>query len=236
MKFETKEEVDEYFSGEKIECLECGKMFFSLGNHITRIHHISVDEYKTKYGLPATRGLAGTIAYKNYSDHVKDLMERGLVKLSCKFPEKTRNAPRKRVPYYVRTMAKNSYENSGLKKYVDSRKLSADVENKIIEMIQQTDAEFPEICKKLKLSHSSIRHFYYRKPEFFQKISEAREVYRKKKVEQVQMLLKKYSRKEVAKQLHISISQVRCIALEIERWSPSREAIRKENCKMNDFF
>ena len=233
MKFKTKEEVDRYFSGEKIECLECGELFLSLGVHILRIHNINVDEYKTKYGLPSIGGLVGTSAREKHSVHVKDLIERGIVKLNCTFPEKARTTIRKRLPPYYLTDLKN-YKKSGLKKYNDARRLSDDEVNKIIEEIQQTDESLPVICKKLKLSRTSgsLKHIYHRKPEFFQKISEAREIYRKKRVEQVQMLLKEHSREEVAKQLQISIAQVRCIALEIDRWSPSRETIRRKNYKV----
>ncbi len=56
VKFKTIEEVKAYYSGDKIECLECGRMFRALGQHL-KTHSITPDEYKEKYGLPYTWGL-----------------------------------------------------------------------------------------------------------------------------------------------------------------------------------
>ena len=55
--FETKEEINKYFSGDKIQCLICCKWFMSLGCHVLKMHDITVDEYKDKFGLPYSRGL-----------------------------------------------------------------------------------------------------------------------------------------------------------------------------------
>jgi len=51
-KFETKEEIYDYFSGDKIQCLLCGEWFQRLPFHLKAIHAITSDEYKEMYGLP----------------------------------------------------------------------------------------------------------------------------------------------------------------------------------------
>jgi len=56
-KFETKEEVYDYFSDDKIQCLLCGKWFQRLPFHLKAIHAITSDEYREMYGLPWKRGL-----------------------------------------------------------------------------------------------------------------------------------------------------------------------------------
>lgn len=56
-KFETIEAINEYLHGEKITCLICGKAYKALIGHL-RIHGISADEYKERYGLPYRTGLS----------------------------------------------------------------------------------------------------------------------------------------------------------------------------------
>lgn len=54
--FETIAEIDEYFSGNLIQCLECGHMYRALGYHL-KSHGMNADEYKEKYGIPWGYGL-----------------------------------------------------------------------------------------------------------------------------------------------------------------------------------
>ena len=56
-KFENKKEIDHYLAGGKIQCLLCGKRFKSLPTHLIRVHEISPDQYKEKYGLPWKQGI-----------------------------------------------------------------------------------------------------------------------------------------------------------------------------------
>lgn len=56
--FRTKEQVDDYLSGSEIECLLCGRALKAVGGrHLKRIHGISIDEYKRRFGIPWCRGL-----------------------------------------------------------------------------------------------------------------------------------------------------------------------------------
>jgi len=55
--FESIEEVREYLSGDKIICLLCGKPYRTLGRHLSRIHGVSHDEYRERYGIPWTYAL-----------------------------------------------------------------------------------------------------------------------------------------------------------------------------------
>lgn len=56
-KFRTMEEVDEYLSGSRIECLICGGMYRSLAPHLWHAHGTTARDYKITYGIPVTRGL-----------------------------------------------------------------------------------------------------------------------------------------------------------------------------------
>jgi hypothetical protein len=58
-RFETKTEIDDYFAGDKVRCLLCGKQFKALSSHLGRVHDVTVDDYREQYGLPWQRGLCG---------------------------------------------------------------------------------------------------------------------------------------------------------------------------------
>lgn len=63
----TREEVDAYLGGQKIECLICGRLFNTLSAHIQRIHSITGDEYRQRYGLPFSTGLASAAERERHS-------------------------------------------------------------------------------------------------------------------------------------------------------------------------
>jgi len=62
--FETPEEIYAYLDQELIDCLLCGKQLKSLVTHLSKIHHVDTDEYKTRYGLPYGRGLICVSTHK----------------------------------------------------------------------------------------------------------------------------------------------------------------------------
>jgi hypothetical protein len=68
--FRSKAEVDDYFSGDYITCLLCGREFKSLGSHILRTHEVTVEEYKTRFGLPIVRGLVGQATHERQADAI----------------------------------------------------------------------------------------------------------------------------------------------------------------------
>ena len=56
-KFQTMEEVNEYFDQEKLTCLLCGREYISLHAHTNNAHGVSAEQYKARYGIPWKRGL-----------------------------------------------------------------------------------------------------------------------------------------------------------------------------------
>ncbi len=57
-KFKTMDEIDAYFSKDKVVCLRCGQPCVSLHMHLRHSHEkISADAYKEMYGIPWGRGL-----------------------------------------------------------------------------------------------------------------------------------------------------------------------------------
>src|SRR5262245_9079001 len=68
--FKTCRDVERYFGGKTIECLLCGQRF-RRGGHLAAKHEMSVDEYRTRFGLPWSRGLTSAP------------VEPGLLRRSC---------------------------------------------------------------------------------------------------------------------------------------------------------
>ncbi len=76
-KFQTKQKIDDYFSGDRLQCLLCGKWFQRLPTHLDMIHGIGVDEYREMYGLPWKRGLCGEELSGKLSAAMKKRHENG---------------------------------------------------------------------------------------------------------------------------------------------------------------
>jgi hypothetical protein len=76
-KFRTPEELKDYFGGEKIQCLRCGKFYRTLGVHLA-IHEMKPDEYREEYGIPWTYGLSCTETKKLKAEHAKKMITLGL--------------------------------------------------------------------------------------------------------------------------------------------------------------
>jgi hypothetical protein len=79
--FQTMKEIDDYFQGDRVQCLLCGKWFASLGNHV-RIHGVGHRQYKLRYGLPLNRGLTASKVHDAMRRVHQDLYSLGVNPLS----------------------------------------------------------------------------------------------------------------------------------------------------------
>ena len=77
--FKTKEEIEEYFSGDRIQCLICDKWYKTLSHHLDKIHNMSVDDYKLQFGLPWSRGLICKTTLEKYQNKAEILRSKGLL-------------------------------------------------------------------------------------------------------------------------------------------------------------
>lgn len=75
--FETIEELEAYTGGPQIQCLECGKWFKSLATHLPRIHGMSHNDYRQKWGIPKRFALAGTATREKLSEQMHGYIETG---------------------------------------------------------------------------------------------------------------------------------------------------------------
>ena len=71
------EQVSEYFSHDKIQCLLCGKWYGRLAGHLTSIHNITESDYRDMWELPYTYGLTGRASNAAYSKAIKQRMAEG---------------------------------------------------------------------------------------------------------------------------------------------------------------
>ncbi len=78
-KFTQVKQIKEYFDHEKLQCLLCGREYHNLGLHITGGHKISHDEYKDRFGIPWSYGLAGMNFKTGASKRLKKLRKLGKI-------------------------------------------------------------------------------------------------------------------------------------------------------------
>jgi len=77
-KFIDKKDIKKYFEGDTVQCLICFKWYKSLCSHL-RVHDITVDQYKTKFGLPFSKGLCGNTVSNNFRENAKRLRMEGKI-------------------------------------------------------------------------------------------------------------------------------------------------------------
>lgn len=73
--FESIEDVREYLSGDRVQCLLCGRMLKAIGYHLQKIHFMSGDDYKEKFGIPWTYGLVGEETSQKMSESIKSSVD-----------------------------------------------------------------------------------------------------------------------------------------------------------------
>lgn len=72
--FQSNEEVEVYLNGDRIECLECGKQYKSLGKHIVYAHSaLGITRYKHKHGIPQAYSLDVPALREMHSRQAKGL-------------------------------------------------------------------------------------------------------------------------------------------------------------------
>jgi len=77
--FETMDEVDKYFSEEKLTCLLCGGKYISLHAHIGGSHKMTANKYREQYGIPWNRGLAAKSMRDKLSRIINEQRENGIL-------------------------------------------------------------------------------------------------------------------------------------------------------------
>ena len=75
--FKDYDEYKQYFVGDRIICLLCGKHYRALGSHLKVSHEVDTEEYKKKYGIFWTKALTCNDLRKDQSDIAKERIANG---------------------------------------------------------------------------------------------------------------------------------------------------------------
>lgn len=228
IKFKIKKEVDEYFNGDKIECLICHRMLKAVGGrHLKCIHGISVEKYKTMFGLPQTRGLVAIKTAKKMRERLNNRRLNGDESIMSMTPEKmevAQHSPRhNHPPYHFREMKKFAKKGRKIiKEKADERLANIDW-NKFLLRVKQ------EKSRKWILRGKNgwpSDHFLYKKlksdPIFAKKYKDLMaglKIKNNLKNKIIEMSKKGISQRNIGKRLSISkssVARIQRIEMEIQ--------------------
>jgi hypothetical protein len=165
-RFETKTEIDDYFAGDKVRCLLCGKQFKALSSHLGRVHDVTVDDYREQYGLPWQRGLCGAGTTEKMSKNMLNRRNNGFcppIEAAQKASIKAANR-RPDQPFLVKAKAENLEPiNEKNRKYCDQ-----DFWNVLDKMLREKKG-LNEACKDPKMPHIKSVSTYAQKNAEYRK-------------------------------------------------------------------
>jgi len=162
-KFETKQEIYNYFSGDKVQCLLCGQWFKRLPTHLKMIHGIGSDEYKEIYGLPWKHGLCGEEFSLKISKIMKKRREDGFrPDIDAAREESKQAKQRQDQPFFKKIRSENLI--SGNKKKI--KYFHEDFKSVLKRMLEE-NKPLDEVCRDSDMpSYSSVYQYSRRNKEF----------------------------------------------------------------------
>jgi hypothetical protein len=168
-KFQTKEEVYKYFSGDRIQCLLCGKWFGRLPTHLLAIHSMTSDEYKELYGLPWKRGLCGRENSMKLSKNLKERYANGFrPDLEAARERVDHSKRRPDQPFFTKIRAENVISgNEKRKKYFPE-----DFQNVLKRMLGEQKT-LAEVYRDPDMPTENAIYRYYKTNEEFRKALDA---------------------------------------------------------------
>lgn len=112
--FTTIAQVNEYLGGEHIVCLLCGKKLKALATHLLKVHEVSADTYRDRYGIPWTFGLIPAVSREKISRAQKVRWDNGTSPILGYQGENARgrtlNAPRRPAQEATRRLNREKLE------------------------------------------------------------------------------------------------------------------------------
>ena len=217
MKFQTRAEVDEYFSGDKIECLICHKLFKAVGGkHLACMHGISVFEYKKRFGLPMGRGLVAHATRLRQKAALQKRIDEGdesLNVLDAELMWKAQHSPKRPHPvYHVNHMRR--YAKAGLRKL--KAKSNARIEGIDWELFLEKMEHAKNACSATRGKNGEPSEFDVRRKldtdlvfaEKYNSLKESFILLKTKEEEVLAMTKKGHYQRDIAKTLGISKTHV----------------------------
>ena len=146
--FKNYDEYKEYFVGDRIICLLCGKHYRSLGNHLRVSHETTMDDYKKKYGILWGKSLICNELKGIRSDKTKERIDNGeFIPKTLEGRRKQAELARKskRKPRNLKLHAVSSQDN--IKKYNDLHGFDGSITKE--KQKNRTKVGTPEFKKKM---------------------------------------------------------------------------------------
>lgn len=91
-------EVREHLSGDRVQCLICGKYFLAVCHHARLVHGISAADYKRRFGLPQGRGVISEQVRQKMSSSISRTRATGRLPQSAP----PQHSPDRIIPPYAR--------------------------------------------------------------------------------------------------------------------------------------
>jgi hypothetical protein len=165
-KFQTIEEVEAYFAGEKIQCLLCGKWYKIIScNHLAWVHQTTCDAYRERFGLPWKRGLTGQHARQKYRHAMKTQVEAGKIRFDREPPHspKRPQQPFQRDLCTRRLLAIHHRTEPWQRKDYEA----------ILTRMQEQQRTLYDVCRDADLpGRSAWQNFVKQHPEFADKLQQ----------------------------------------------------------------
>jgi hypothetical protein len=146
--FKTRREIENYFSGDKIECLLCGRHFKRLQSHLAAKHQMNADAYKKRFGLPWTRGLTSAASLANSGWTNKRKASARKLAWKSRFFELAHSAPRREVAPFLKA---ESIEHLGARAKPLGEKFDLRVRT-----LADKGLSSRAIARALKVAHSTV--------------------------------------------------------------------------------
>lgn len=105
--FESYEAAAAYLSGNKIQCLRCGKMYRVIGCHLA-VHGMTLEEYREKYKLPWRAGICSATISDMFSKEMAFRRAKGWAPpTNPKIGEISKTFTRRKTPFKNEIAIKN---------------------------------------------------------------------------------------------------------------------------------
>jgi len=89
----SRDELEDYLSGDTVQCFLCGNQYKNLGIHLAHGHdEWGVDDYREKYDIPWGIGLVGRSSARKYSETAKKNIENGVTGMTAEKRKKAHEA------------------------------------------------------------------------------------------------------------------------------------------------
>lgn len=164
VEFVSFEDVQMYFEGGSITCLDCGREYRRLEVHLLRKHKITGDEYKISHGLPLSRGLCCTESSALTIRHNKNLYKKGNAFSRVDKKEASllaKKIKKRKKPEYTKTMCKDRLERGNKTIAENTSYPDAAFELLLIELVKGRKLKY--LFKEYGLPAKCVFYNYMRK-------------------------------------------------------------------------